>query len=100
MESPSPGPASPTMIMRPRCIMKPVIEPASPPTMIVPPFWSIPVRAPPLPLRALAALADRVAAAHRRARERAGVRLDHDDAAHHVLAGRPADPARDGDLRS
>ena len=29
--------------------MKPVIEPASPRTMIVP-FWSIPVRAPTLPL--------------------------------------------------
>ena len=30
--------------------MKPVIEPASPSTMIVPPFWSIPVRAPTWPL--------------------------------------------------
>ena len=34
------------MIWRPRCIMNAVIEPASPPTMIVPPFWSMPVRAP------------------------------------------------------
>ena len=38
------------MIWRPRCIMNPVIMPASPPTMIVPPFWSIPVRAPTLRL--------------------------------------------------
>ena len=30
--------------------MKPVIEPASPQTMIVPPFWSMPVRAPTRPL--------------------------------------------------
>ena len=38
------------MIWRPRCIMNPVIEPASPSTRIVPPFWSIPVRAPTWPL--------------------------------------------------
>jgi hypothetical protein len=37
------------MIWRPRCIMKPVIEPASPSAMIVPPFWSMPVRAPTSP---------------------------------------------------
>ena len=30
--------------------MKAFIEPASPQTMIVPPFWSIPVRAPTRPL--------------------------------------------------
>ncbi len=30
--------------------MNAVIVPASPPTMIVPPFWSIPVRAPTAPL--------------------------------------------------
>jgi hypothetical protein len=46
MLSPSPGPTSPQMIWRPRCIMKPVIEPASPSEMIVPPFWSMPLRAP------------------------------------------------------
>src|SRR3989337_2748276 len=50
MESPRPGPTSPRRIWRPRCIMKPVIEPAEPSTMIVPPFWSIPVRAPTRPL--------------------------------------------------
>ena len=37
------------MIWRPRCIMKAVIDPASPSTITVPPFWSIPVRAPTLP---------------------------------------------------
>ena len=30
--------------------MNPVIEPTEPPMMIVPPFWSIPVRAPTRPL--------------------------------------------------
>ena len=39
----------PQSTIRPRCIMKPVIEPASPSTMIEPPFWSIPVRAPTRP---------------------------------------------------
>ena len=57
--------------------------------MIVPPFWSMPGA------RADAALDDEVAAAERGARERAGVAVDHDDAGHHVLAGRPADPALD-----
>ena len=42
IESPRPGPTSPQMIWRPRCIMKPFIEPALPSTMIVPPFWSMP----------------------------------------------------------
>src|SRR5213594_804522 len=50
IESPRPGPTLPQRICRPRCIMKPVIEPASPRTMIVPPFWSIPERAPTCPL--------------------------------------------------
>src|SRR6266536_2345177 len=50
IESPRPGPTSSQKIWRPRCIMKPVIEPARPSTMIVPPFWSIPVRAPTWPL--------------------------------------------------
>ena len=67
IESPRPGPTSPQMIWRPRCIMKPVIEPASPSTMIVPPFWSMPGA------RADLALDDQVAAAHRRAGQRAGV---------------------------
>ncbi len=48
--------------------MKPVIEPALPITMMVPPFWSMPVRAPDL------ALDDEVAAAQRGAGQRAGVR--------------------------
>jgi hypothetical protein len=44
------------------------------------------------------ALDDQVTAAHRRPRERARVRVDHDDAGHHVLAHRPADPSLDVDL--
>src|SRR3954451_4931477 len=97
IESPRPGPTSPQMICRPRCIMKPVIEPASPRTITVPPFWSIPVRAPTRPLTSRSP--PRIAAAARRRRQRAGVRLDHDDPGHHVLAGRPADAALDRDLR-
>jgi hypothetical protein len=41
IESPSPPPTLPQMIWRPRCSMNPVIMPASPPTMTVPPFWSM-----------------------------------------------------------
>ena len=77
------------MIWRPRCIMKPVIEPASPSdddraALLVD------ARA-----GADAAVDDHVAAADRRAGERAGVAVDDDDAAHHVLARRPADAALD-----
>src|ERR687885_527871 len=92
IESPRPEPTLPQRICRPRCIMKPVIVPASPRTMIVPPFWSIPVRAPTLPLT--------TRSPPRSAGERAGVRLDDDDAGHHVLARGPADAAVDLDLRA
>jgi hypothetical protein len=37
------------MTWRPRCIMKPVIEPTLPIVMMVPPFWSMPERAPARP---------------------------------------------------
>ena len=37
--------------MRPRCIMKPQNAPARPPMMIVPPFMSMPTRAPTSPLQ-------------------------------------------------
>ena len=84
-----PGPTSPQMIWRPRCIMKPFIEPASPAdddraALLVDPRAG-----------ADAALDHEVAAAQRRARERAGVAVDDHDAAHHVLARRPADAALD-----
>ncbi len=74
--------------------MKPVIEPAEPQiedraALLVDPA-----------ARADAALDHQVAAAQRRARERAGVDLDDDDAGHHVLAGRPADAPVDLDLRA
>ena len=80
------------MIWRPRCIMKPVIEPASPSTMIVPPFWSMPVRAPTRPLTTRSP--PRIAAP---VSEPALPSID-DDARHHVLARRPADAALDVDL--
>ena len=81
------------MIWRPRCIMNPVMEPALPRVMIVPPFWSIPVRAPTWPLTTRSP--PRIAAPG----QRAGVGLDHDDAGHHVLARRPAHAPGDVDLR-
>src|SRR6185295_571688 len=50
--------------------------------------------------RADIALAHQVAAADRRAEGGAGVLLDHDPAAQHVLRARPADPAGDRDVRT
>ena len=80
------------MICRPRCIMKPVIEPASAEdddraALLVDPGAGADL-----------ALDDEVAAAQRGAGQRARVALDHDDAGHHVLARRPADAAVDLDL--
>src|SRR5215213_9939574 len=92
IESPRPGPTSPQMIWRPRCIMKPVIEPASPSTRIVPPFWSMPVRAPTWPFT--------TRSPPRSAGQGAGVRLDHDHAGHHVLGDRPAHAPVDLELGS
>ena len=60
--------------------------------MIVPPFWSIPVRAPDL------AAHDDVAAAQRGRGQGPGVAVDLDHARHHVLARRPADATGDVDL--
>src|SRR3954468_18406357 len=90
------------MIWRPRCIMNPVIEPALPSTMIVPPFWSMPVRAPTWPLTTTSPprSAARAPAPQRPAGEGAGVGLDHHDARHHVLGHRPADAAVDLELRA
>ena len=69
--------------------MKPEKAPVLPPTMMVPPFWSMPGA------RADVALADQIAAADRRAEGRAGVLLDHHGPSHHVLGAGPADPAAD-----
>ena len=77
------------MIWRPRCIMNPFIEPAEPITMIVPPFWSMPVRAPTRPL--ITRSPPRNAAPVREP----AFAVDHDDARHHVLARRPADATLD-----
>ena len=75
--------------------MKPVIEPARPSTMIVPPFWSIPVRAPTMPLTIRSP--PRIAAAG----QRTGVaNRSTTTPRHHVLAGRPADAALDVNLRA
>ena len=93
MESPRFLPALPQITMRPRCIMKPVNEPVSPPTMMVPPFWSMPVRAPTEPLQT------RSPPRMRRAELRAGILLDEDGAGQHVLAAGPADAALDPDIR-
>src|SRR5207342_3652098 len=47
-----------------------------------------------------ASLHDDVTTSDRRCRERPGVSVHDDDAGHHVLAGGPADPTRDVDLRT
>src|SRR5439155_27188483 len=43
---------------------------------------------------------EQVAAAHRSSCQRTRIRVDDDDAGHHVLARRPADAALDVDLRA
>ena len=66
----------------------------SPPTRMVPPFMSMPCA------RADRATADQIAAANRRAEGGPGVLFDQNRARHHVLAARPADTARDANVRA
>jgi hypothetical protein len=67
--------------------MKPVIDPALPPTMTVPPFWSMPVRAPTRP--ADAALDADLGPVDQAAPEVAEAAVERDPA-----AGEDADPER------
>ena len=94
MESPNASPASPQMMMRPFCIMKPVRNPVFPPTIIVPPFIDMPARAPGVSAN------EEFAAPHGGARRGSGVLGYRDTARHHVVAHRPAGVPGDGDPRA